>query len=1124
VTSVADCVSIAPRYSRSTNLERDSQAVAALHGYVLTGRVLDVLDRLTASILSDTGGAWSITGPYGSGKSSLAVFLDALFGPVDTPAFTRAVELVKAVDPESACRFDKSRDIAGSQGFIRVTVTARTEPVTHTLARALDNAVRQFFGRIPTRRQFPEIALLRAAIDDSTSVDPRRTGPSPGSLLEVVTALAEIAPVLIIIDEFGKNLEAAKQRQDADLYMMQLLAEAAQTDRGSAIYLLTLQHLAFDEYSATDDTAQQREWAKIQGRFEDVAFVDSAAQTRKLIASAFSVDEEIAHRVAGWAASRVEELAHLRLPELADSEEVASCYPLDPVSLAVLPELCRRYGQNERTLFSFLTGGAPNAVPALLRARSARDLPTINLADIYNYFVDLSSLGVATSRLSEIALRIRDAANIEASDLEVAKGVAILNLVSTNGPLRASRELIRSSFPDGAEALGRLEAEGLVTYRRSSDEYRIWQGTGLDLDALMRRAEEQVRELSNSELLRRAAPLEPHIATGHTMRTDTLRTFERRYLGAGDEIDLLPVETPFDGLSYFVLSENLELPGLNPADLPLVLQRPRQTSSLIDLAVEVSALKLVGDDSNVVRDWVARAEIAERQAIASRRLAEQIDITAGTSDWQLVSPDGLVDLTPGPGSAALSDAADRVFFASPRVRNETLNRVELTTQGAKARRLLLLAMLDRENEQGLGLTGSGPEVAMYDAFVKNTGMHRFDRRHGHWAILPPKDKLLRAAWDAVRGELHRATDRRVSLADIHAVLRSPPIGMKPGAIPVLVTGVLIATKDTVALYEHGTFRPVLSEAVCDRMVRNPAHFEVKYYANATGIRREVVEAVSSALGIEPSFRKQRVGNVLAVVSELVSRISSLPPYTVQADDVTVEARQVRETIATATEPDDLVFRALPETLGLEPFGLEKAKRGEPNRFAKSLKLRLDELSNHYSNALRELFDEVLVVARERDRHGLVMQARALSEDVIDPDLRSFVFALGAEDFEDQHWVENLATVITRSAPRLWSNDERRRFSVELNARLAAFRRVLLLHSEMRSLDGQLQDAQRITLTSSDGREDAVLVAISDEERNEIRELADGLIEELAEVLGRRDRAEKILLAWAAERVMAPKAH
>ena len=56
-----------------------------------------------------------------------------------------------------------------------------------------------------------------------------------------------------------------------------------------------------------------------------------------------------------------------------------------------------------------------------------------------------------------------------------------------------------------------------------------------------------------------------------------------------------------------------------------------------------------------------------------------------------------------------------------------LNRTDPTSQGSKARRLLLEAMIEHGSVSGLGLEGYGPEVAMYRAFLKHTGLHRYGR-------------------------------------------------------------------------------------------------------------------------------------------------------------------------------------------------------------------------------------------------------------------------------------------------------------------------------------------------------------------------------------------------------------
>ena len=131
---------------------------------------------------------------------------------------------------------------------------------------------------------------------------------SPGpdlQILPLLDALAREHAILIIIDEFGKNLEefAATQARDADLFVLQSIAEWVTDSRHHPVVLLTLQHLAFTEYNA--DGSRGREWAKIQGRFVDIPYVDSPAEAQALIASVHSTTSA---RISDWAASCLAEL------------------------------------------------------------------------------------------------------------------------------------------------------------------------------------------------------------------------------------------------------------------------------------------------------------------------------------------------------------------------------------------------------------------------------------------------------------------------------------------------------------------------------------------------------------------------------------------------------------------------------------------------------------------------------------------------------------------------------------------------------------------------------------------------------------------------------------------------
>ena len=885
---LADAITVEGRYARSANLERDAALLEPLDGYIVTARTLDVVERIvTAAATGRAGGAWSLTGPYGSGKSSLALLLDATLGSQGEPRRT-ALALIDEALPEVAelARQAHQRHGTHESGFHRGLVTAEREPLSHTVLRALHTAVLRSYGKMPAKSRFRASETLHGALKDASTDDPRRTGPSPAALVEIARCLAEEAPLLLVIDEFGKNLEAIRDGGGAtDPYLLQQLAEAGQGS-GLPIFVLTLQHLSFEDCLAGTDGAQRREWAKVQGRFEDIAFVESPMQTRALIRTVFDVrDDKLGARISTWAKTHAKQMRSLGIAELADPDVVASCYPLHPLASLVLPELCNRYGQQERTLFSFLAGSDPQSASSFLTTTAfpqRGSLPSLGLDVVYDYFVASGTLRTGQSnRWIEVVSRLRDSHGLSQPQERLAKAVALLNLVATSGTVRASKKILQLIASDAEQTLIELEDTGLVTYREFADEYRIWHGTDVDIRGLVDTARQHVKRQPLVEVLSAVDRPKPEVAARHSAQHDLLRVFSVRYFDGIGEVESPDTFSPYDGEVLLVVGEKGLIPHLATLGgmaKPLVAAIPDDLSALTEAACEVGAVLLALEDPAVAEDWVARRELAER--LAQSRVALEMAIVetfrADSCGWVLLDTGDGVELQPGRGSTALSQACDLAYPSTPAVGNEMLNRTDLTTQGSKARRLLLEAMIERSDEPQLGLEGYGPEMAMYRAFLERTGIRRSD---DDGVFQRPVDKSLRPAWDAMQSEFKRAKTGRVNLRDVYAVLLSPPIGMKAAVVPVLVTAGLLVSADRIAIYEHGTFKPFLTPEISERMVRNPSHFDVKHFANTIGSRRQVIDELAERLDVQPTRRNHRVANVLAIVGHLVFRTRRLDNYT-----------------------------------------------------------------------------------------------------------------------------------------------------------------------------------------------------------------------------------------------------
>ena len=827
----------------------------------------------------------------------------------------------------------------------------------------------------------------------------------------------------------------------------------------------------------------------------------------------------------------------------------------------MLPELCSRYGQHERTLFSFLTGPDPASAASFLATTDlpARGrLPSLGLEAVYDYFVASGALSVRasgrSSRWTEIATRLRDAHGLSARQRRLAKTIAVLNLVATSGTLRASPKILSLAEGDAGEALAQLEAAGLVTYRSFADEYRIWQGTDIDIADLLDAAHHHVKRQDLVELLAAVESPPPVVAARHSAEHHLLRVFAQRYAAGGEPVEPLDAFSPYDGEVLLCVGPDPAAPEMHPppaAAKPAVAAIPDGVGALESAAREVAAVKMALDDPSVADDWVARRELGERLAQSRAELSCAVASTFGTRTcrWVLLNgeADGGRELTAGRGSAPLSEAADTAYPDTPTVRNEMLNRTDLTSQGAKARRLLIEAMIERGDRASLGLDGHGPEVAMYRAFLLRTGLHGPgadnilnnddgtddhngpgtdnnpdadgpDTRNEAMSFRRPSDPSLQPAWDVLAGEFNRAADRRVNLADVYAALLSPPIGMRAGVVPVLVVAGLLAFSDEVAVYEHGTFVPILTPEAAERLVRNPNHFDVKHFANTTGARRQAVDDLAARLGVRPHSGRRRVANVLSVVGHLVSEVSRLDNYARRTGRLSPEARGARDALVAAVEPDDLLFDSLPKVFGFGPISAGARSYSRAGAYAEAVGSALDELSACGQNLLGELLRLVLDNCAESTRLAVTGQAASLAGEVLDPGVRAFVLTLANDQVEaDEDWAKAVATVVASKAPAEWADEDLERFRRELPERVAAFQRLVALHAAHRAGGGGPFEAQRVTVTRPDGSEHVQLVSVDQAHRGRVEQALNEALDRLESVTGSRSRARRSLLALLGER-------
>ena len=1050
--SLSSIVSVPPMPQASSNIEHDSGNI--LGRYVPDPIAMDALKRFLGG---DT--AMSIMGPYGSGKSTFGVLLNCILAPSADPSFEASIEKIRVASPDIAHIAGKFRKDSGivSNGMMRCTVSARQEPVAVSILRAAVSGAESFFGARYSKRNFAEAPTLRKL---SRAVM-RGIVPDAGAVLGIITSMAKASPTLLMIDEFGKNIEYfADGGTDGDLFLLQEIAEASHK---LPLHVVTIQHMAFGEYAAGRNAERMKEWAKIQGRFSDVHFSNSLDHVKAVLASLLSHEGD-ARYIRGWADAQTEAASKAGIA--IDTGQSESCYPLHPFAVDVLPELCSRYGQNERTLASFVSGSGPGTVSRFVDTTKWEDgsLPHMGLDSLYDYFISgyghMRPGGTVTARLVEIDTIIRDARDLDDTAIRTLKAIGMLNLVGSSGKLRASLGIIRCAVGTGADAaIKTLEGRSIVTYRQHADEYRVWHGTDVDITAKFGLWRNTISKRKYGSIMNQALEPSPVVAARHGISTGTMRIFQSYF----DEGRYEASDDTYDGITIYGTAET-PMPGMTK---PVVLCRCEDVTKLTDLAIDVLAMRGVLEDDDVTRDPVARAEVSERLAAAMMALDGEFETAYGSgAEWSYMANGTELHVVGTAGSAA-SAACDTAYCRAPMFKNEMINRNKLTPQGAMARNRIMGLIIGSHDKPLLGLNGWSAERAIYGAIMSAHGIH-------NERLTNPKGELKNAWNVAVRMAMTSGTS--VPLEDVYETWKLPPYGIKDGVMPILAVLLIMVKRNNMAVYEHGTFVYRFSADVAERLAKNPGHFRIKWFRKSKP-RVMLMEKTAESLGSAPGM--------LGIVRHLVAVGRTLDRYARITRSVDKKAQAVRNAILSATEPDDLLFKALPEALGMRQPDT-KLNKNDIKQFASNLAKSMNDLHGALDRTLDELMHLLLEKTHTSTREELSSMAAKLVQGVSDRRMKVFVGTLAAGIPDDREWMKYVALTLTDTTPSEWNDEHVEMFRNRLEEQSVGFSRLAAL--KFADIASDLSDPVLITMTRADGTEKRVILPESDKIVSEVDQM------------------------------------
>lgn len=911
----------------STNIDRDANSVL---DYIVTKNANEVYDRIIYNYGRNQH-AFTIIGSYGTGKSTfLWAFEKHMKGEV---------KFAKPVNGE----------FKGIKQFDFVRIVGESSSLKERFC--------ELFGFSHLKDQSNKI-ILKEFNDLYEDISKRKHA------------------LVILVDEFGKHLEYIAKSNPDEMYFIQELAEYCNDSKKDIILISTL-HQNFSVYSKGLSKAQRSEWDKVRGRFIDIAFDEPVEQLLYFASK----------RLEQYAVPKLFKKHYDKAVELIldskllgksfsiESNDLEKLYPLDPLAADVLTRSLQRYGQNERSLFTFLE--APELAEKIELAQP------FSVADCFDYLttnlqseIEDGEKNPFKPQWKAAVLALEKAEFIFETDYteaaKVIKMICLVNIFSNIGGRLDDETILGYSerllgVINGKQILDKLKSHRIIKYSNHRSKYNFIEGTDVDVEQELIDAAKYVD--SDFDLVSR---LESYFefsiipAKKIQFKSGTPRFFAFRFFSDLPD-DLSSPEGEIDGYINLIFSKK-RLEGIlrteikkHPANQLFVLFK--EIDQIQEVLFEIDKINFV--ISKFSEDKVALRILNEEKLFKSNQLKNLVEgaLFSGSSSITWIWNEQIDHATTIKRkirsfrdlNRLLSDAAESSYFSTPVYRNEMVNKEFLSSPILTARKALIRQMINHGDQVDLNFDQKTcpPEKTIYLSLLKNTGLHRMNGNQAYFE--EPTDITFMPLWEASNALLVSSKEGKIPVSDFMKELKSGVFKLKQGFIDFWVPLFLIMKKEEYSLYyEDGEYIPLLTPDVMDLIYKHPTKYFVKALS-AVGVQGDYLTFYKELTGYNESNIKGLKTSYITIYSNFLRFYRGLEDYSKKTRNLPKTAIGIRNAIATAKDPESALFQSIPEALGY--YGLEN-KDKRLNNFLKDLQLAIRQIRGSYDQLIDSIENEI----------------------------------------------------------------------------------------------------------------------------------------------------------------------
>ena len=328
-------------------------------------------------------------------------------------------------------------------------------------------------------------------------------------------------------------------------------------------------------------------------------------------------------------------------------------------------------------------------------------------------------------------------------------------------------------------------------------------------------------------------------------------------------------------------------------------------------------------------------------------------------------------------------------------------------------------------------------------------------------------------------------------------LSSAPYKIKQGVIDFWLPTFLFIRKGDYALYSEGKFKPYLNQQELYLITRNPQDYEVKSF-EWDNLRISFFNKYREFL-MQEGQEELTVDSFIESIRPILLTYKGLQPYEQKTMRLSQEAIQLRETIRTAQDPENVFFTEFPRALNFNVQDLLKSDQNFDDYIYK-FQDTLEEIKNAYAELLNRIegFITSELIGRkctfETYKKELIKRFSAIKEHQLLPKQRTFVQRLNSPLNDRDSWLASIGQVlIGKPLSSIEDNDE-----VVLMDNLNHLTKELDNLSELSKIkyDAKKEDVFKLDFTTQQDGLNSNMIRIPKEKMKQAKSSIDAIDKEL----------------------------